>query len=90
MIIYDDTVSLVILQRSLDKRLKTRRWIPSKWPIRDNLSFSRRPGDFAEVAKLGGACRVNSHSESTPGLRVLVYYTITDAGPLINGLLEII
>ena len=57
VIIYDDTVSVVILQRSLDKRLKTRRWIPCKWPVRDNLSFSRRPGYFVEVAKAGEASR---------------------------------
>jgi len=38
-------------------------------------------------------CRVNSHSESTPVLRELremVYFTITDNGSLIKGLLETI
>jgi len=50
---------------------------------RDNLSFLRHPGDFQRWRSLGGACRVNSHSESTSVLR-----EITDDGSLIKGILE--
>ena len=48
------------------------------------MSFSRRPGNFAEVAKPEDACRVNSHSESMPvlhELREMVYYTIKIMDP---------